>query len=253
MSSRLVGNFILVGPKGCGKSSTGNTIHGDLCYSIGDHLEDGTFKIKSVERNGCLMGDCLGFGDPSADGRFGDVALYKEFGQVKSQLVDKKFKFLFCIKFDPSHNPNTHFVDACHQFVQVFGEDGVASTVFVVIQEANARDYESFVSVLHRTSGYKLMKQGNGNRDIPFVLWDNKQPYASQVTNLCEKVNQVEEFLFEPLRFVVIERQMQLIISQRRARALELEKEATEKKLLEAEQKADELQKKLDDRWCSVM
>lgn len=254
-TNQVKGKFIVVGPKGCGKSSTADTLLADFdghpFFKVADSFEDGTFRIKFIELNSdgneIVVGDCLGFGDTSADcSKFGNIPLYNNFceASVRAKLIGKKFKFLFCIKFT-GPNPDSHFVDAAEQFCQVFGSEGVQSMVLIVIQTVNSDCLEDAAKNLYKTNGYKRLKDKNrdGKFDIPFVLWDNKSNrHRNQVRKLLEQAAKVDEFEFDRLQFKVIEKQIEVLHKERRIQQLELEREKEKKR---ADQLQHELSKQL--------
>lgn len=240
--NELAGNFMLVGPRGCGKSSTGNMLlsrfRGHPFFNVGDDMSDGTVEIKIVrpmEYQSLTIGDCLGFGYKSIsetqEREMGTMALYDNFcsDTIKSKLINQKFKFFFCVKFDAGHYPNPYFKDAAQEFVEVFDNDGVKSMVIIAIQERNPLSLDDFTKKLEDTDGYKFLieKLADPKRKIPFCLWDNQSiRLPMQLSNLRECVNQIDSFMFTPTHFSLIKARNQFL-KERKLRMQEEEASKT--------------------------
>lgn len=226
MSNKFEYNFILVGPKSSGKSSTANTL---LAYSerhphfnVRDQIDQtGRLKIKLInakyeakngEQSRCyLAGKCVGLGETSRSetSKRGEnrtsLPCFEEFSEesVKQKLVGHEFCFLFCIKFESNKNHKLIlrpcFRDAGEQFCYVFGNEAIKSTVLIVIIENDyekdeqvSLTYEHLMFKLYNSEVYIYLKEKNNNEDIPFVLWDNCSIYYSnKIENLKSELEKL--------------------------------------------------------------
>lgn len=218
----LTGNFIIVGPQGCGKSSTGNTLlsnyDGHPYFGIGDDLGRGTIETKRVNCGKIEIIDCVGFGNNANKNntfKENSFILQKEFfanDLINSQLKYKHYKLLFCIKFDRYNQPNYQFLNAVKQFVEIFGERGVQSMVIVAIQEKNALCLGDFLQKMKKTDGYEYLVENMSNsshREIPVCLWENyRLTYPNQKYNLLKCLKNVGDFEFIDISTKVVNSKM---------------------------------------------
>lgn len=191
------GYFILVGPKDCdGKSSVLTSLLKKL-NEPNQHIGD----KKTLFLNGRIFVDLDGFGKESAAQEFNEI------NKNKDRLINKHFKFLFCIKTNTS---DENFLNAAEQYFEVFGRKGIKATVLIVIQDeamsANLDTHEP-KKKLYENKGYAFLKEKNNNQDVKSVMWDNLgNMYPDQMQKLTDKVYKVSEFHLSSERFERLER-----------------------------------------------
>lgn len=193
------GRFILVGPKDFDGKSTVLTSLLKKLNEPNQHI--GNNKILFL--NGRIFVDLDGLGKESAAEEF------KEINKNKDKLIDKYFKFLFCVK---SNSPEENFLHAAEQFFQVFGRAGIQATVLIVIRDeaisANLDTHE-LKKKLYETKGYKYLKERNNDQDLVSVMWDNSgNLYPDQMQKLVEKVYNLLDFNLSSERFQRLEQHM---------------------------------------------
>jgi len=129
--------FVIVGPMGYGKSTTGNKLCGDDVFTIGSDVTRITTSIQYQETSANLtIVDCPGFGDP-----VDETIFYVEFLKRKEYFLELVpiDAFILVIKFD--QNISSSFLDAAKQYVQVFGTAGIKSLMILCIQGSEKRRY----------------------------------------------------------------------------------------------------------------
>lgn len=139
--------------------------------------------------------------------------------EIKQQLIDRTFKFLFCIKFDRAHVPNSYFLETVEQFNKVFGREGIQSMVLVVVLDGRPHNIKKFESVLYATSAYQYLLQQNEYEPIPFVLWHNfSYCFPKQIFYLKDALGRVGELVFSSERLQLIAEQVETLNDEKRAR-----------------------------------
>lgn len=225
-SDTISGFYVMTGPRGCTKSTSSNTMFDNcLVFKTSDQVKDGTWEIKHETRNGLTIVDCPGFGydgietgNQGVERSFGTLELYRSFVRERNFFEGKEVTaFVFCIKF-VENVPDATFQKAVEDFYDVFGEMGVRSMFFLVVQAGVQMPAGEFANILHETSAYKFLRQKT-NKDIPFCLWRNEPlPYGDQRANFQSCVSQIDRFKFSAERFEVLTARIDLRIQINRER-----------------------------------
>jgi ABC-type dipeptide/oligopeptide/nickel transport system ATPase component len=174
--------LFIIGPPGAGKSRTGNTLTNGNHFKYGRSLDRITTEVRIRSHpDGLMIGDMPGFDDAKDD----DVFLLK-FIERRAELEQRLpiDALLLVIKFEK--HLGTKFLHSAKQFLRLFGTPSLKSLIILCIQGDEKEIYpdDDFEQVLRITDGYVHLKEKNEGRDIPFLLWDNIQPYPSQIQNL---------------------------------------------------------------------
>jgi len=134
------------------------------------------------------------------------VALFDSIIKNKHFFIDKTIdSFVLCVRFDGDHP--LLFDEAARAFNNVFGVKGIRSMFLLVIQVESRKTDEEMKEILYRTSGYRYLKD-KINKDIPFCLWDNHNPFQNQKVNFKACSANVEKFYFTQEVFELIQGQI---------------------------------------------
>lgn len=120
-----------------------------------------------------------------------------DFSNVTETLINRKFKFLGCVK---TPIDETRFLKICEYFFELFGVEGVSSLVIVAIEAA---ENHQLCSSLKKSQAYKFLLEKNSNNEIPFCLWDN------QVEKLRLEIAKVKEFQLTKQNYEKIKKNIQ--------------------------------------------
>ena len=106
------------------------------------------------------------------------------------------------------------FYFSAEDFYSTFGDVGLKRLVLICILDGEmTSDIEKFRLALHNSDGYKFLKLKNNNVDVPFVIWNNFNPYPNQVNKLktyLEGMDKIDKASFN-LIFENIENQIESI------------------------------------------
>lgn len=196
----LGSNFIIVRTPKCKIELMQTFIEYDNNVSQSENFKLGAIKIKIVNLSKYFVAEFSNFGAKSlnaqSSGTRSQSVSYENFEEISlsEMLVGKSVKFLYCVRFDVALSPSESFpTSAAEQFFRVFGSEGVASMILVIVpMSANALTRDSLTPVLHETVGYKFLKANNSiNADIPFVIWKTVEnsKFLSRLDKQAVKLN----------------------------------------------------------------
>lgn len=193
--------FVIVGPMGYGKSTTGNKLCGDDCFTVGNDISRITKSIKFQKTNADLtVIDCPGFGDPTDETIFFAEFLKKKQYFLEIVPIDA---FILVIKFDQDKSGS--FLDAAKHYVKAFGTEGIKSMMLLCIQGSEKRRYakDDFKSIILNSDGYLYLVKKNENIQIPYCLWDNFREYTNQEKNFEECLNKLKPFTMLHMKYAM--------------------------------------------------
>ena len=191
--------LIFVGPMGYGKSSTANKILAKNCFTSANAAGRVTNIVQIAENKNTVIADCPGFGDNVSDKTFHGAYLDAASTLYCMCPIDA---IVLVIKFNDAES--MAFLNAAKDVHKFFGTPAFRSLIILCIQAGSYRYSDNdFHRVLIKTAGYKYLKAYNYDDDIPYVLWDNFDPYEDQLENLYAKIKSVQYYNTEKLEFLL--------------------------------------------------
>lgn len=214
--------LLLVGTQGYGKSSTGNKLLDDNIFSSGE-IRGGVTKILQYgESDQYEITDCPGFGDLTER----DLFLNQIINHKNDLRNRSPFNALILvIKFKADNNggiSSDGFLGSAKDFFDAFGNNGLESLMLLCIQTDLRLGNAAFDAQLKSSGGYEYLtiKKNEASlpnaNDIPYVLWDNKDPYPRQQQRFTDCLNAIPEFTKESMSsaFQFVERKLETLNAQ---------------------------------------